>query len=32
MTSEFMRDLITKDEKNNSRVQNLSVWCSGRCV
>ncbi len=32
MTSDFMKELLSKDEKNNSRVQNLSVWHSGRCV
>ncbi len=31
MTIEFMRDLLSKDEKN-SRIQNLPAWCSGRCV
>ena len=29
MTSDFMKELLSKDE---SRVQKLSVWHSGRCV
>ena len=31
MTSEFMRDLLSKDE-NNSRIQNLSIWHPGGCL
>ena len=33
MTSDFMKELLSKDEKNNSRVQkNCQYGHSGRCV